>query len=1197
MAIEIPGAKRQSGLRLPQATATSRTEYDPLKQAEGYARRLEAVGVDVEKETDDRNIIGRALNLQKNQNFLFDVFEVIGRPQQALFGALEAAGKGQDVLKGFTKGLSGDDFIRFKDVMKAYGAEDDPSKRFELVDILGFAGDIFLDPVDLAVFTTTAGIGNIALTAKDVGQITRKASWVKRVADASGGLVKNAADITRIFDEANKARKVLRTWRKGGKVSNEVLSASLKAVSDSKELSKVINTALEGEKVIRRTSALGLAGKGIKRGLGATLKFTDSQVGNLLRKIDELNGIVFSKENIQNIKDFAGMTTPSGKVNSLLKDYYSIKNTVLATLDIARLIPAKVLDTIRKTTGRFDLTTQALISKSDEIMKKIDDAWVEFSKMTDDAGELLFKNQDEFKAFVQRAIEYKFRFGPDVIDDLTLDEILSTKGTRLTEETFQQINRIAQEVGLGDLAASQIGKGIVRDIAADGSATYRLSDEILELLNGSIRGRVDELDFLNQSFKRAVFYDQEMMDFLNRMISNPQFDNLINGVNDQLKGLQEAVKEFQKQAKIAGFTEDGYIRHVFNPEFEQLRKVPELKGDNFITRLLPDEEIINIGNVQAVAERQFKMSAYEANQVMDDWIRQTLQRTDLSDESRKILQDLQGKGIFIESIQASIDDWIKEIPRLVKQATQIDEILVKMIVKTDDAGTLVIDETSDIIVLNYKGGKEIPPGYVRYSHTKLIQQLEKLVPVIDSPEMAKVLEYLKGLSVKGDAVIDQHVFGMIKFMSDPKDVNPLVRYMEKVNDFFKRTKLLSPGFQLRNLAGNSSNMYLVGMPLWEIPRYFRRSDEIFRQAPEIAQKVISGQTLDAGEEFIFNYFRRFVDNGFLNVSDEIYDVGEQVLSLGAKQGDRSARAAAEYILRLNNTANEFMDARFRMSLLMYADQNPKILANLGVTTPEDVVRRALFDPKATSAIERQYIKKIVPFYTFAKKNLAFQMKNIVSNPVRYNRLQKAIGGVWNLEGINWDDIEEYKQENFWIPVPGLTKNGEYTAIKLNLPVGDLGEFLDTPLRKTVSLLGPLVRVPFELATGTQIFTQRPIQDFEGQRGYNFPFMTRKQEYLFAQTGLDVPLGTVQGGIQSLANMAGLREGETNLGTLVPSAFTQGSVARAQQGQEYDYLNDVRNLYSYYKQEMGNIPTIAELENEKPQFEVLSNRMRGLRIPK
>jgi hypothetical protein len=1197
MAIEIPGASRKSGLRLPQATAASRTEYDPLKQAEGYTRRLEAVGVDVKKETDDRNIIGRALNLQKNQNFLFDVFEVIGRPQQAIFGALEAAGRGEDVFKGFTKGLSGDDFTRFKDVLTAYGAEDDPSKKFELVDILGFAGDIFLDPVDLAVFATTAGIGNIALTAKDVGQITRKASWVKRVADASGGVVKNANDITRVFDEASKARKVLNTWKRGGKVTNEALSSALKAVSDSKELSKVINTALEGEKLVRKTSALGLAGRGIKSGFGATIQFTDSQVGKLLRSIDEKNGIIFNAENIKNIKDFAGMTTPSKKVPTLLKDYYSIKNTVLATLDIAKLIPEKVLDTIRKTTGRFDFTQQALLTKSEDIMKQIDNAWADFSKMTDDAGELLFKSKDEVKAFVQRSIEYKFRFGPDVVPDLTLDEILKTKGHRLSEETFQQISRIAQEIGVGELTGTQIGKLVIRDIAADGTATYRLSDEIVELLDGAIRGRSDELLYLNQSFKRSVFYDQPMMDFLNRMISNPQFDGLINEVNEQLKGLQQAVKQFQEQAKLANFTEEGYIRHVYNPEFEQLRKIPELRSDNFISRLLPEEEIINIGNVQAVAERQFKMSAYEANRVMDDWIRQTLQRTDLSDQSRQLLQDLQGKGIFIESIQASIDDWIKEIPRLVKQATQIDEILVKMIVKTDDAGTLIIDETSDLIVLNYKGGKNIPPGYVSYKHDRLIKQLEKLTQVIDSPEMVKVLEYLKGLSVKGEAVIDKNIFGMIKFMSDPKDIPTLIKYIEGANNFFKRTKLLSPGFQLRNIFGNSSNMFLVGMPLTAIPGYFKRSDKILREAPAIAQKVLSGQTLDAAEELIFSYFKRFADSGFINISDEIYDTGEKLLSLGAKEGDRSARAAAEYILRLNNTANEFMDSRFRMSLLLYADQNPNILANLGVNSSEDVVRRALFDPKATSALERQYIKKIVPFYTFAKKNLAFQTKNIVNNPVRYNRLQKAIGGLWNLEGVDWDEIEEYKQENFWIPVPGLTKDGKYTAIKLNLPVGDLGEFLDSPLRKTVSLLGPMVRVPFELATGTQIFTQRPIQDFEGQRGYNFPFMTRKQEYLLSQTGLDVPLGTVQGGIQSLANVAGLREGETNLGTLLPSAFTQGSITRAQQSEQYDYLNNVRNLYSYYKQEMGTIPTIAELENEKPQFEVLSNRMRGLKIPK
>jgi hypothetical protein len=43
------------------------------------------------------------------------------------------------------------------------------------------------------------------------------------------------------------------------------------------------------------------------------------------------------------------------------------------------------------------------------------------------------------------------------------------------------------------------------------------------------------------------------------------------------------------------------------------------------------------------------------------------------------------------------------------------------------------------------------------------------------------------------------------------------------------------------------------------------------------------------------------------------------------------------------------------------------------------------------------------------------------------------------------------------------------------------------------------------------------------------------------------------------------------------------------------LKQVTDLYKYYKQEVGEIPTIAEIENRKPNFQLLKQRMNGLKL--
>jgi hypothetical protein len=1200
MATKIPGARSLGTggavggrFSIPSSQALP-TAYDPEKQAEGYRRRLEeGLGVDVDKELDDRNIIGRSLNVRKNQNFILDIFEVIGRPQQALFAGLEAAAKGDDALLAMQRGFSGEDYTRFADVLASYGVQEGAGRS-----IAGFLGDVFLDPVNIALIKTGVPIAKGALTAKKAVAIAKSKTQAAKVVAAANkkgsgvrNLVRSADDINKVVKRGIEARKTIQKALKG-KATLKQFQTAQKHLEQYNALDNIIQTTLQGEKYIKRVSPLGFVAGKVKKGIGATIELTDSVVGKGLRKIDEANGIIFNKENIKTFKDFANMNPLDPGVRSLFKDYYEIKNTILSTFDFAKTLPNAVLEKIRRIESRFDLSRSAIDSKYETVQKLLDTTYETLKNATDDAGNLLFKNQDEFRALVQRAIEFKYKYNPAILGTMSVEQLLSNDGYRLSQESFDVINEIAQRVGLGDLTVGTVGEGIVKNTGADGVITY--------LLNPATRTKLAEAigkgntAILNTQLKQASFYDKEMLEFLNKLLDNKDFNNFITLMAEEMEGFQRILTIFQEQGAIEGFTERGYVRHVFNPEFEKLSQIPELaKEVDNIFPLRAGDELLKTGNVKAIAERQFKMSTYEANQVMQNFIREKLETVVLSDESRKILQSLQGQEFFVESLTASITDWIQEIPKLVKQSTLLDEILIKMSVTIDDAGTLNINPNSDVMILNYTGGSNVPPGYQLYNHSTLIQQLEKVNKVVDSPEMAKTIEYLKNLPSGGKAAIDKQVFQMLTQLSN-KEPRAFLVYMDKFNNFFKRYKLLSPGFQVRNNLGNSNNMWLAGVPAKDIPRYWWRAHKVIKQAPKITQKIADGIPLTVQEQVINEYFMRLVNNGFLYSAESLYDIPDEVLRLtragGKELKKNDPRRWVETIINLNNKLNEQADVRYRLGLLMYADINPQILEKAGVRTAEDLVRRALFDPKAISPTERQVIKRLIPFYTWAKKNLAWQMKNFFDNPERYNRLQRAIDGSWNLAGIEWSDIEEYKRESFWIPAPFLSDGNNYTAIRANLPVRSLTEFFDNPLRTVIGVSSPLVRVPFELATGTQIFTQRPIQDFPGQRGYNFDFLTRRQEYLLSQTGLDIPLRTAQGFGQVFDQTQ-----DFGLGNILPSAFAEGSVDRARQSRAYDELAQIRDLYSYYKQEAGEIPTIAEIENKNKNISSLKRRVDKLKI--
>src|SRR5690606_21818630 len=216
--------------------------YDPAKQAESMKKRLEASGIDPEKALDNRNFIEKALNLTPDQNFLFDIFEILDRPQRALFGAFDALQTGKDVGKEALAGLTRKDgkAVQFKDILHNAGMEDSQEK-IGLDDILGFAGEIYLDPMDLAFITVTGG-----------GSVAAKA----------------AKNLT-------KAENVLDATKTAGKVAD---------IAKAEELVKVAKEGVEAaSKAKRLVSPMDVVFSGVKKGIKKAVGVADLGIDKLLR--------------------------------------------------------------------------------------------------------------------------------------------------------------------------------------------------------------------------------------------------------------------------------------------------------------------------------------------------------------------------------------------------------------------------------------------------------------------------------------------------------------------------------------------------------------------------------------------------------------------------------------------------------------------------------------------------------------------------------------------------------------------------------------------------------------------------------------------------------------------------------------------------------------------------------------------------
>ena len=73
-----------------------------------YKTRLKSIGVNPEDVEDNRNALEKLLNLEKDQNVLFDIFEILNRPQNALFTGIDNALSGGSFGEGLKEGITGE---------------------------------------------------------------------------------------------------------------------------------------------------------------------------------------------------------------------------------------------------------------------------------------------------------------------------------------------------------------------------------------------------------------------------------------------------------------------------------------------------------------------------------------------------------------------------------------------------------------------------------------------------------------------------------------------------------------------------------------------------------------------------------------------------------------------------------------------------------------------------------------------------------------------------------------------------------------------------------------------------------------------------------------------------------------------------------------------------------------------------------
>lgn len=152
----------------------------------------------------------------------------------------------------------------------------------------------------------------------------------------------------------------------------------------------------------------------------------------------------------------------------------------------------------------------------------------------------------------------------------------------------------------------------------------------------------------------------------------------------------------------------------------------------------------------------------------------------------------------------------------------------------------------------------------------------------------------------------------------------------------------------------------------------------------------------------------------------------------------------------------------------------------------------LFDYQNLTPFERNFMRRIMPFYTYTRKNLELQVHTLLTRPGRLEMFNNAYTNIGDVFGGAPLSDEERQSLPEWVRDGAnivIRRNGKNvtlitsTGTPFEQPYQALGS-----MRSIMGSLNPLIKGPIENATGYSFFNGKPLSEVTNATAYSSPMV-------------------------------------------------------------------------------------------------------------
>lgn len=383
------------------------------------------------------------------------------------------------------------------------------------------------------------------------------------------------------------------------------------------------------------------------------------------------------------------------------------------------------------------------------------------------------------------------------------------------------------------------------------------------------------------------------------------------------------------------------------------------------------------------------------------------------------------------------------------------------------------------------------------------------------------LNDVKDLRIPTDLAADLVTMGTA--WKDPAILKPVLQAWDMMANLFKTgVTTIFPAFHARNMASSLYNTFRDGALSADL-KELREASGVIRGnflSPGVAGKLYPGATpeqatknllkeLVAGKVSLSNKTRRVGETLGANADDLSYrlpDFAKPQTFLGRAGEIAGTAKPSGQFKGAQSVWKEYLSPAGVQGVGGAEDVNRLVKTGRAVGAEiEDTIRTGHYLAKRLQGLspveaaqqvakyhinysratpfERGVMRRIYPWYSFSAGNLPPLLEDLATNPGRITAATRLVGGVRDPGQF----VPSYIGEGASIPIPGAPDGQQRYISSFGLGIEDeaiktIGSLLKGDVRRTlqqgIGQANPLVKLPFEQAFGTQLFSGRKLDDLK-----------------------------------------------------------------------------------------------------------------------